>query len=533
MNYKYFAALLFVLILAGCAKRGNISGGLKDTIAPVLKMSFPKNYSTGFNEKEIRLVFDEYVKLKDISKQLIVSPPMKKAPDISPQTASKTITIRINDTLQPNTTYSFNFGQSIEDNNEQNPYPQFKYVFSTGSYIDSLKLNGSIKDAYNLEADSFVSVMLYEANETFNDSVIYKENPRYITNTLDSLKTFQLENLKAGRYMLVALKDFSSNNKFDPKADKIGFHKEFITIPNDTLYEVELFKEETQFKAVKPKLAPGNKLLMGYEGNPKDIKTILKNGNDIIPSVVTKVPASDSVHVWYKPVKADSLQLNVTREKYTQDFTVKIKEQKKDTLGFSTRQAGQLPLREKFTLKSSRPLVKFDNSLMKLTNKDSAAVAFTTEYDEFEMQLKFDFAKEPVEKYRLEILPGALTDFFEETNDTLVYKFSTKNTSDYGNLRLTLQNIRRFPVIIELANVKGETVATEYSNQAQQNGATIDFNALEPALYTLRVIYDDNGNKVWDTGSFLEKRQTEEVLYFSGKIDVRANWDVDQVFSLP
>src|SRR5690606_30378112 len=198
-------------------------------------MSFPKNYGTNFDGREIKLVFDEYVKLKNVNKQLIVSPPLSRAPEISPLTASKTITIKISDALQPNTTYSFNFGQSIEDNNESNPYPQFKYIFSTGSYIDSLKLGGVIKDAYNKNPDNFVSVMLYEADENFNDSIIYNENPRYITNTLDSLKTFSLENLKAGKYLLVAMKDANSNYKFDPKQDKIAFHKEFVTIPNDTL----------------------------------------------------------------------------------------------------------------------------------------------------------------------------------------------------------------------------------------------------------------------------------------------------------
>jgi hypothetical protein len=120
-HFKYFA-LLLVFLTIGCAKRGSITGGDKDTIAPVLKSSLPKNFSTNFNGKQIKLVFDEYVKLKNVSKQLIVSPPMKNQLEILPYTASKTITINIKDTLQPNTTYSFNFGQSIEDNNEANPY---------------------------------------------------------------------------------------------------------------------------------------------------------------------------------------------------------------------------------------------------------------------------------------------------------------------------------------------------------------------------------------------------------------------------
>jgi uncharacterized protein (DUF2141 family) len=526
---KLLAGIFLSLALFSCARRGSISGGLKDTIPPVLKMSFPKNYSTDFKGKEIRLTFDEYVKLKDIRKQLIISPPMNQAPEITPLTASRDIKIRIFDTLRPNTTYSFNFGQSIEDNNEGNPYPQFKYVFSTGSYIDSLSLGGVIKDAYDKEPEKYVSVMLYEADEKFNDSIIYKENPRYVTNTLDSLKTFTLENLKPGKYLLVAMKDYNSNFRFDPKKDKIAFHKEYVTIPNDTLYEMELFREKLPFKAFKPAQASGNRLIMGYEGDAKDIRAELRDVTGILPTVNTKFPQKDSVNIWFKPVKADSLELAITKDGYNEKFTVKHKTQKNDSLNFSTRYTADLPLREQFSITASRPLVKFDNSLMKLIKKDSSSVPFTTVYDEYTAQLKFDFAKEPLEKYTLELLPGALTDFFDVKNDTLSYKFSTKNTSDYGNLRVRLENVRRFPIIVELTNAKGDIVATEYSDKVTE----IDFNALEPALYTLRVIYDVNGNKMWDTGSFLEKRQPEEVRYFPTPIDVRANWDVDQTFTLP
>ena len=137
---KYISILLLIIIMASCAKRGSITGGLKDTIAPSLKMSFPKNFSSNFKEKQIKLEFDEIVILKTLSKQLVISPPMKYEPLIIPTTASKYITIKIKDTLKPNTTYSFNFGQSITDNNEGNPLNQFKYVFSTGSYIYSLAL---------------------------------------------------------------------------------------------------------------------------------------------------------------------------------------------------------------------------------------------------------------------------------------------------------------------------------------------------------------------------------------------------------
>ena len=514
--------------MASCAKRGSITGGLKDTLAPVLISSFPKNYNTNFKSKEIKLTFDEFIKLKDLNKQLIISPPMKHEPLITPTNVSKYINIKILDTLQPNTTYSFNFGQSIEDNNEGNPYNQFKYVFSTGTYIDSLSIGGTVKDAYNKEVESFVSIMLYDVNDTFKDSVVYKENPRYITNTLDSLKTFKLENLKAGKYLLVAMKDYNSNNKFNPKKDKIGFHKEIITIPGDTTYELKLFKETQDFKASRPYQVSGNRVILPYEGLTKDSKITLKNGETILPTIITKFPKKDSLQVWYKPIKVDSLSMAVTKDKYKGNFNFKTKAQKKDSLNITALQSGNLNLKERFALKSNTPLDKFDNSKIKLINKDSVVVAFKTEYDEFNQQLFFDFKKEPMEKYTFQIMPSALTDYLGQSNDTLIYNLSTRDLVDYGNLKVNLQNVKRYPVIIELTNEKGDVLSSQYS----ESGSKIEFNLIEPALFWLRAIYDDNKNQEWDPGNYLEKRQAEEVIYFSKAVDVRANWDVEQAFDL-
>jgi uncharacterized protein (DUF2141 family) len=534
-NKLLIICILLALSVVNCAKRGTITGGLKDTLAPILKASFPANYSTNFKGDEIKLVFDENIKLKNLNKQLIISPPMKQEPLIAPTTASKFLTIKIKDTLKPNTTYSFNFGQSIADNNEGNAFNQFKYIFSTGDYIDSLALGGKIKDAYQKEADAFVSVMLYEVDDKFNDSVVFNQAPRYITNTLDSLKTFRLENLKAGKYLLVALKDKNNNNKFNPKEDKIGFRKEYITIPNDTVYELELFKEVLDFKAYKPAQVSGNRLVIGYNGT-QNLKAqvpliTLKNGTQTIESIVTQLPKKDSLQIWFKPQKLDSLLVNVTKKTYSEDFVVKMKAQKQDSLSISALQTGTLSFRDKFTLESTTPLVKFDESKVRLVSNDTTKVDFKSEYDAFTQKITYGFKKEPEQKYTLTLLPGALTDFYDKVNDTLSYKLTTRATADYGNLRIQLQNVKYFPVIVELTNAKGDVYTSEYS----EDETTIDFNLIDPAMYSLRIIYDENKNRVYDSGNYLKKQYSEEVIYFSKEIDVRANWDVEQIFdvSLP
>ncbi len=528
---KYSVALC-ILVLGSCAKRGSITGGAKDTIAPVLTASFPKNFSTDFKGNTIKLTFNEYIKLKDIKKQLVISPPLKNEPLILPINPSKVITIQINDTLQDNTTYSFNFGQSIADNNEGNPYNQFKYIFSTGQQIDSLAIGGKVKDAYLKEAESFISVMLYDVNQNYNDSIVYKQTPRYVTNTLDSLKTFRLENLKAGKYLMVAMKDYNSNNKFDPKKDKIGFLKQFISVPNDTVYELELFKESQPFKAFKPTYASGNRMLLGYEGNLKlkenrPIITV-KTKDQILPSIVTQFPKKDSLQVWYRPIKTDSLTFEIKQNKYLNSFTFKQRELKKDSLNIAIFKQGGLNPKEKFILESATPLVKMNSAKMNLVNKKLQSIPFIIEYDDFNQLLSLNFKREAEEEYQFKLLPGALTDFYEKSNDSLDFKINPNSLENYGNLIVNLQNAKRFPVIVELTNEKGETVVANYS----EKDTKIDFSLIQPAKYTLRAIYDDNKNKIYDPGNFLAKQYAEEVIYFSKEVEVRANWDVVQPFDL-
>jgi hypothetical protein len=173
-------------------------------------------------------------------------------------------------------------------------------------------------------------------------------------------------------------------------------------------------------------------------------------------------------------------------------------------------------------------LIQFDKSKISIKNKDSLAIDFTTDYDEFEQKFYLDFKKEELQKYKIKLFPGTLTDFFDNKNDTLTYSIGTKNLSDYGNMKVVLENVKRFPLIVQLTDKDGKVKYTEYT----EKNTTINFDAIEPATYTLRVIYDDNKNKIWDTGSYLEKRQSEEVIYFSKDIKIPSNWDWEQLFDL-
>lgn len=526
--------LVIILVISvtvlSCAKKGRPSGGPKDLEPPIMLKATPENYSTNFTGQEIEIFFNEYVKLNDLTKQLIISPPLKIKPLISPQGgASKTVKIKIFDTLKPNTTYSFNFGKSIVDNNEGNPFSFFKYVFSTGKSIDSLKFNGSIRDAISNTADNFVSVMLYEIDSTFTDSIVYNETPRYITNTLDSTTNFTFENLKAGKYLLTALKEATDNYKFNQKTDKIAFKKDFITIPSEDTPVLILFKEIENYKALKAKHERKNRIKFRYEGEATE-KIAIKLLSEVkLTSKVTKEIDNDTLQYWFKPnVDLDSLNFTMTHQKQVDTFTVRIRKKIKSDSLFFKASSSSLTLIENFKIVPSVPIVKIDNSKINILDKDSIIVPFKTAIDKVTSVINLEFKKEESQQYAIRVLPKAFTDFFEATNDTLNYRASTKSLTDFGNFKVTLNNAPKSPLVVQLVSAKGEVEYEKFGTGTN----VFNFTNITPSIYNLRVVFDDNNNKKFDTGNYLKKLQPERVAYHPDEIEIRANWDVDEQFTL-
>ncbi|WP_299120519.1 Ig-like domain-containing protein [uncultured Winogradskyella sp.] len=527
MRLPLMRILNFVFItitLVSCANRGTPTGGEKDEEPPEITQSIPENFSTNFKGDEIRIYFNEYVKVKDLRKQLIVSPPMDIDPIVTPMSvASNYISIKIKDTLEDNTTYAFNFGESIVDNNEGNPYPYYRYVFSTGDTIDSLSVKGFVEDALLEEPDTFISVMLYDVDSTYKDSIVYKEKPRYITNTLDSLTSFSIDNIKAGTYKLVALKDKNSNYKFDQKADKIGFKKEFITVPTDSTYKLTLFNEDINFKAVKPKQDGETKIIFPYEGDYKSMRiNVLGETPEGYETRILKDSETDTLYYWYKPkFEVDTTFFIVTNEKYIDTFKHRFRALKADSLEISAITKGTLGFEQDFTLQGNIPFTKIDTSKVKLIDKDSLFVPYKVEYDSIFNRYKFPIDMQEGEKYLFTMLPGTFTDFYEGSNkDTLNYSFRTKLKSQYGNIRVNLRNAK-FPLIVQLVNDRGVVLYERYATESP----VVDFNDLSPRQYALRVIFDSNGNGKYDTGNYLLGIQPERVSYSKPIEEVRANFD--------
>lgn len=536
MNRPGFSSFLMItvlLVLASCAKRGTPDGGPEDMDPPKYVKARPENFTTNFDGNEIRIYFNEYIKMKDPQRQIIISPPMDPRPEITPLgTASKSIKLNITDTLQPNTTYTINFGRSITDNNEGNPLDYFTYAFSTGPYIDSLTVSGNVADALLKMPDPFISVMLYEVDSTYTDSAVYNKLPRYITNTLDSATTFQLNNLKEGTYQLVGMRDVNSNYTFEPGTDKIAFADEYITIPTDTVFNLTLFQELLNIKFNKPSQKSAQHLIFGYEGEPEpdslkiDLLTPAPEG---FTSRITKDAEKDTLHYWYKPVlETDSLRFVVEAPEYRDTLITRLKEMDRDSLQFTFSPRSSISFVEDFKILPNIPLIQTNDSLISLTDRDTLAVPFTTSYDQWKNEFIISFDKSESQTYRMTALPGAFTDFFGKQNDTLKSQLRTQTYADYGNVVINLQNVKEFPVIIQLTTEKGVIQTEKYST----GSTSISFNNVKPGKYFLRLVYDTNENGIWDSGSFLQRRQAEKVVYFPDVLDVRANWDVTQSFNL-
>ena len=530
--YNILFIISIALIIASCANRGTPDGGEKDILPPVIVKSVPENYTTNFNSKEIRIYFDEYIKTKNLTQQLVISPPMKTQPDITPLgSASKYITIKIFDTLQPNTTYALNFGNSIVDNNEENPFKYFRYVFSTGSYIDSLSVKGIIKDALIPEVDEFVSVALYEMDSTYSDSLIYKNQPNYLTNTLDSTTNFKIENIKAGKYMLRAIKDKNGDNKFQQKTEKIAFYETPITLPQDTskTFELKLFSENVNYRASKPSLVAGEKIIFGYEGDYKNTKIeLLSKVTDSFKGRYYKDEKTDSLLYYYNPkLKVDSLIFKISNRKKIDTFTVRLRDKERDSLIIKPKTKGFIGMEKDFFITANIPFESIDETKIAIRDKDSVLVDFKTEYDSLNNSYAVKFNKTLDNEYKIQMLPNALLDLFNNTNDTLNFGVKTLDKYKLFNLRTILVNAK-YPVIVQLTDSKYEVVAEQYIEKAQP----VDFNYLDPQKFFLRVIYDTNKNGKYDTGDYLKGIQPERVSYQLEVIEGTAGFDETLTFKL-
>ena len=532
-RFGIYFLISFVLVSSfQCARRSLPTGGFKDTLPPNIVNTSPKMNTVFFDKEKITITFDEYIKLVDLNKQLIISPPLEPNKyKVKPQgTVSKKIQIELLDSLLENTTYTFNFGESIIDNNEGNLLPFFNYAISTGAIIDSLEIKGKITDSYERITDSYTSVYLYPIDSTYSDSTIFLKKPFYATSTLDST-AYNFRNLRPDKYQIVAIKDISGNYIFDQSVDKIGFIEEPITLPGDSIINFRIFKEVPNLYWSRPFFINKNKIGFGYFGKPEPsaIKVQSKVPRNF-RYIINKDRKTDTLNFWFRGSMIDSIKFGIKEKDTTKTYTIQIKDIKPDSLVISSITKNSIELIDSFKIKSSLPIVKVNMDLINIVGLDSLEVQFEAFLDKNYDELALTFDALPNDNYKIEFLPDAMVDFWGQTHDTLRYSVKTRPISDYGNLYLQILREDKSPFILELVDLKGK-VLRRYDKINDSD--YYEFKYLLPGKYLFRYIRDKNGNKKWDTGNYLKKIQPEIVYYSTDTIDLRANWDINQQLRIP
>lgn len=528
--YNYFFVCISILLLTNCARTGSPSGGPKDEDAPLFVTSTPPYGSTNFNKKEIKLSFNEFITLKDVSKQLIVSPPLKIPLSITPQgSATKSLKLKILDTLKENTTYILNFGNAVQDNNEGNKIEDFKYIFSTGNYIDSLTLKGTVKDAYYGTSTKNANILLYKIDSTFNDSIIFKKKPNYVTTTKDSIN-FKFTNLKKGKYLMISLVEKSNDYLFNPRTDKIGIYKDTIILPQDSIIKKPLafFKELPEYKFIRAKEVSKGKIVFGYQGSLDNfnVKLLSKTPKDYL-AISKFEPNKDTLNYWFKNIETDSLNFIVSNDIFLDTVTVKLRKKKIDSLTLSASTRDILHLKDTFFVNTNNPILNIDKSKLSLKINDSIPLNFETAISKTKNSIAFIFQQKPMQNYKLSMFPEALEDIFECKNDTINYNFKTLEIEDYGKITLDIVNKTSENLIIELLE-KDKIIERKFIIDSKN----LIFDFLKPSKYSIRAVIDSNKNKKWDTGNYLEKRLPEQIIYFKKDLELRANYYLNEKFTV-
>ncbi len=548
--------MIVVLLFYACAHVVSPTGGPRDEDPPEVVRSSPPNYSPNFDDEQIRIFFDEFVTLHNIRQQLLVSPPMETMPEISIR--GRSIVIDIDEELRPNTTYNFFFGDAIRDITEGNAIPNFQFVLSTGDHVDSLALGGRVKNAYTLSPEEGVYVMMYD---NIYDSVPYLERPVYLAKT-DEEGKFVISNMAEGRYKMFALDDQNYNFKYDLPDERIGFLDSLVRpraleAPDDTLsmdtlripeidhaHTLYLFREEdTVQRITHSQLTREGLITLGFRV-PFDSVYVreVKQPFDHQWHIPEYGENRDTLRIWFADTGRDTLFLEVRDRDQVLDTVVRSTrprrparerdEEEEPSLGISPdfRRRGAVPFFRPLTLNSQHPVEEIDTNHIQLYIHDS--IPHPSQFHLSGHARRSITMHPPLEEetsYQLKLFPGAFTDIFGLTNDTLNISFTTTSRENYGNLFMDIDMPpTEYQNILQLLTADKDVLKEKTIDE----GGRYVFRHLTASRYLVRLIEDLDGSGSWTTGDYLRGRQPEPVHMLPDTIQVRENWDVEMPWSI-
>ena len=257
-------AMAGVAMLWGCASIGNPSGGPRDEDPPRFVRANPAPGSVNVDPSNINIDFNELVNVKDAFQKVVLSPPTKNTPRVS--TRGRRVVVNITDTLLPNTTYTIDFGDAIEDNNEANKLSGFAYTFSTGPVLDSLRISGMVLGAEDMEPQQGVFVGAYISKE---DSAFIRQPLERLART-DEYGRFIIRGLQDTTYRLFALKDLDNDKHYANPEEDIAWFDDIIrpyserVTTSDTVRNLYTGEVDTVVQRERTRFLPNNVLLRMY-----------------------------------------------------------------------------------------------------------------------------------------------------------------------------------------------------------------------------------------------------------------------------
>lgn len=517
-------------LLQACAIQVPPGGGEKDVLPPKLLSSEPENFSTLFKGNDIRLDFDEYIALNELSTQLIVSPLLKYPPEV--QVRKKSLLIHIKDTLIENTTYTMNFGKSIMDNNEGNKLENFQFVFSTGTIIDSLFIKGKIVRAFNLDTEKGILAMLYKDN---SDSVPFLERPIYFSRTNEAGE-FVIQNISPDKYKIVALKDGDGNYLYTPEIEMIGYSDTLIPSNSENV-NFAFFKETIKPRLLKAYSEFSGKIVFAFNSSADLIRyDWISDTSRLNIYSINYSPKRDTMNLWYTNLTADSLGVVFHTDTVSDTLTLRLfkgmtesRGKKSHELTFTpgSNQSVRQHLYQPFYLQSNHPLTSVDFTEL-IMKEDTVRIVPEMKFsDSLRTLISIHHAWKSKTSYSLVVPKSVCKDIFGLSNDTLQISFSTYSETDYGSIKFNYSMNDPQQCIIQLVDVPGDNV---FSEVKAANDTTVEFNFLNPGTYRIKFIQDRNKNGLWDTGNYLKQLQPESVDFYPENITVRSNWDVELSF---
>jgi len=539
---------VFCLLFASCARIVTPSGGPRDTTPPKVVAERPESGSTNFQEKTIRITFDEYVTLNNPIENVIFSPPLNERVEYT--TKGKSVIIKIRDTLRENTTYNILFSDCIQDFNEGNKLSSYNYAFSTGDSIDQHKLFGIVISAEADQPEAGVFVMLYE-NDI--DSLPLTVRPNYITKT-DAQGGFIFHHLKPQSYKVFALKDINSNLKYDLPNERIAFVDNMIQAKfyaTDSLLRADtaafitlrMFQEADTIQLLAPLINPR----AGIYRFPYKIPIHsfdIQLESDTIIDFFSKINATkDTISLYLKTFFKESaiayIQTDFARIDTVELFPYKAPQQtgrRATTMmpALNITVSNKDNLYAPTLLNFSYPVKPVDSVQMLIIatikgEKDTMAIYINIP-DSFVMQAPIPFVFEPKINYTIWLQDSLFFGYDDTTNDTVISSLSKKTEKDYGNLIIhyKVDNKNDMDFIVELLASNQKVIRKDIISSSK----TVEYKYLFPGNYRIRVVEDRNKNDKWDTGNYRKKTQPEKIFYLNKEISIRGFWDVEEDIEL-